>query len=187
MQASIRTLSLLGSLSVAAFAQPIAVKVDVAAPGKAVSPDLVGIFFEDLSHAADGGLYAELVQNRDFEYSAADRDGWTPLTAWQLVQRDGAQGSVAVETTAPLNENNSSYAVLTVEKAGGGVGLQNDGFDGFAVKAGDRYNLSLFARQLAGSASPLVVRLETKTGAVLAEARLPSPATAWSRCRSSGS
>ena len=181
MQASIRTLSLLGSLSVAAFAQPIAVKVDVAAPGKAVSPDLVGIFFEDLSHAADGGLYAELVQNRDFEYSAADRDGWTPLTAWQLVQRDGAQGSGAVETTAPLNENNSSYAVLTVEKAGGGVGLQNDGFDGFAVKAGDRYNLSLFARQLAGSASPLVVRLETKTGAVLAEARLPSPATSWKK------
>ena len=157
------------------------VTVQAGAPGKAVSPDLVGIFFEDLSHAADGGLYAELVQNRDFEYSAADRDGWTPLTAWQLVQRDGAQGSVTVETAAPLNENNSSHAVLTVEKAGGGVGLQNDGFDGFALKAGERYNLSLFARQLVGSASPLVVRLETKTGALIAEARLPEPATNWKK------
>ena len=65
-------LALLGSFSAAAFAQPITLKVDTATPGKAISPDLVGIFYEDLSHAADGGLYAELVQNRDFEYSPAD-------------------------------------------------------------------------------------------------------------------
>ena len=40
--------------------------------GKAISPDLFGIFFEDINYAADGGLYAELVQNRSFEYTAAD-------------------------------------------------------------------------------------------------------------------
>jgi hypothetical protein len=53
-------------------AQPTTVTVQAGAPGKRISPDLVGIFFEDLSFAADGGLYAELIQNRSFDYSKAD-------------------------------------------------------------------------------------------------------------------
>jgi alpha-L-arabinofuranosidase len=171
---------LVGAL-VPAQAQPTTVTVQAGAPGKAISPDLVGVFFEDLSYAADGGLYAELIQNRSFDYSAADRPEWTPLTAWQLVQREGAQGSATTETAQPLNPINSSYAVLTVEKPGAGVGLQNDGFGGIAVKAGDRYNLSLFARQLAGSVGPLTVRLETKAGALLAETRLPAPSADWKK------
>jgi alpha-L-arabinofuranosidase len=162
-------------------AEPTTVTVQAGAPGKRISPDLVGIFFEDLSYAADGGLYAELIQNRSFDYSDADHAGWTPLTAWQLVQRDGAQGSVAVENAQPINPVNTSYAVLTVEKQGGGVGLQNEGFGGIPVKAGERYDVSVFARQLAGSAAPLTVRLESKTGALLAEARLPAPTAAWKK------
>jgi alpha-L-arabinofuranosidase len=162
-------------------AEPTTVTVQAGAPGKRISPDLVGIFFEDLSFAADGGLYAELIQNRSFDYSDADHVGWTPLTAWQLVQRGGGQGSVAVETAQPLNPVNTSYAVLTVDKPGGGVGLQNEGFGGIAVKAGDRYDVSLFARQLAGSAAPLTVRLESKAGALLAEARLPAPTAVWKK------
>jgi alpha-L-arabinofuranosidase len=176
-------------LTVAAFslllpclhAQSTTVTIQAGAAGKRISPDLVGIFFEDLSFAADGGLYAELIQNRSFDYSDADHVGWTPLTAWQLVQRGGGQGLVAVETTQPLNTVNTSYAVLTVEKPGGGVGLQNEGFGGIAVKAGDRYDVSLFARQLAGSAGPLTVRLESKSGALLAEARLPAPTAGWKK------
>ena len=54
-----------------------------ASPGsKPISPNLFGIFFEDINYAADGGLYAELIQNRSFEYSASDRHDWHPLTAW---------------------------------------------------------------------------------------------------------
>lgn len=162
-------------------AQSTTITVQAGAAGKPISPDLVGIFFEDLSHAADGGLYAELIQNRSFDYSAADRPEWTPLTAWQLVQHGGGQGSVAVETAKPLNAVNPSYAVLTVENPGGGVGLQNEGFDGIPVKAGDRYDVSLFARQLAGTAFPLTVRLESKAGALLAEARLPAPSSDWKK------
>ena len=59
-------------------AQPTTVTVQAGAPGKPISPDLVGIFFEDLSDAADGGLYAELIRNRSFDYSDADHVGWTP-------------------------------------------------------------------------------------------------------------
>ena len=162
-------------------AQQVSVTVQAGAPGKAISPDLVGIFFEDLSYAADGGLYAELVQNRSFSYTPADNKDWQPLTAWQLVQRDGAQGSLTVETATPLNDHNQAHAVLTVTAPGDGVGLLNEGFDGIALKAGETYNLSLFARQLTGSAAPLSVRLESKTGALLAEATLPAPTTGWQK------
>ena len=52
------------------------------AGGKQISDELVGIFFEDISSAADGGLYAELLQNGSFEFNLAERDGWGPGTVW---------------------------------------------------------------------------------------------------------
>ena len=54
------------------------------AGGKQISDELVGIFFEDISSAADGGLYAELLQNGSFEFNLAERDGWGPGTAWRV-------------------------------------------------------------------------------------------------------
>jgi alpha-L-arabinofuranosidase len=175
------TLALLCSLSAAALAQPVTLKVDAAAPGKSISRDLVGIFFEDLSHAADGGLYAELVQNRDFEYSSADKAEWHALTSWQLVQRDGGRGSLATESAAPLHANTRHYAVLTIESPSGQVGLQNGGFDGIAVKAGERYDFAVFARRLSGAPAPLKIRLESKTGALLGEAVLSAPTESWTK------
>lgn len=68
-------------LTLAAHAEKTTVTVDANA-GKPISPDLVGIFFEDLNYAADGGLYAELVQNRSFEYNATEQPTWGPLTAY---------------------------------------------------------------------------------------------------------
>lgn len=46
--------------------------------------DLYGVFFEDINHAADGGLYAELVRNRSFEFNTIDKDGYHALTAWNV-------------------------------------------------------------------------------------------------------
>ena len=56
------------------------------AGGKAISDELIGIFFEDISSSADGGLYAELIQNGSFEYSPSERDGWGPGTAWKVIR-----------------------------------------------------------------------------------------------------
>ena len=173
-------LALLTLLS-AAPAQPITLTVDAAAPGKAISPDLVGIFFEDLSHSADGGLYAELVQNRDFEYSPADRPEWNALSSWQLVRRDGGQGSLAAESAAPLHANTPHYAVLTIDSPTGQVGLLNEGFDGISVKAGEGYDFSVFARRLSGAPAALTVRIESKAGVLLGEAVLPAPGETWAK------
>ena len=73
-------------------AQPInmtTITVQANQQGKPISPDLFGAFFEDLNYAADGGLYAELVQNRSFEYSPTEQRDWHPLKFWELQKRGG--------------------------------------------------------------------------------------------------
>jgi alpha-L-arabinofuranosidase len=112
-----------------------------AADRKQISDRLVGVFFEDISRAADGGLYAELVQNRDFEYTPGDREGndrgWNATKAWSL--SDGR--TPVIDTAAPLHPNNPHHVKLR-----GGDRLRNDGFDGIPVVAGKEYRFSAFAR-----------------------------------------
>ena len=124
--------------------------------GKAISDELIGIFFEDISSSADGGLYAELLQNGSFEYSPAERDGWGPGTAWKQVRPGHSLGTMQVRMDNPLNVNNSTYMRLHTErvkefydyKGWKGYGLQNDGFDGISVKAGEKYDFSVFMRNI---------------------------------------
>ena len=84
-----------------AHAETTTVTVDVNT-GKPISPDLVGIFFEDLNYAADGGLYAELAQNRSFEYQATEQPTWAPLTGWEFIQR--GSGAVFLRTRIELSD-----------------------------------------------------------------------------------
>ena len=133
------------------------------AGGKAISRELWGIFFEDINYAGDGGLYAEMVQNHSFEYSLAEHEGWGPTTAWRFVKPGHSTGDVTVNMDRPLHPNNPHYVTLEAEVVGlfrgdsplHGVGLQNAGFDGMSLKAGERYNVSLWAR----GRMPLVVAL----------------------------
>ncbi len=173
----------------AAPAQTLTLGIDASAPGKAISPDLIGVFFEDLSHAADGGLYAELVQNRSFEYSALSRPEWNNLSAWELAER-GGRGSLALDGAFPLHRNNPHYAVLEVRQQGE-VALINAGFDGIPVRAGESYDLDLFARRLYAGGRwdgkkspaplPVLARLEAKDGTVLAETPLEVVSGEWLR------
>ncbi len=122
---------------------------------KDISPDLMGIFFEDISYAADGGLYAELIQNRDFEYTADDHRGWDAKTAWKL---EGEGTTWTIETQAPIHKNNAHYAVLKTTVPG--AKLTNEGWDGIPLQKGKKYDFSLFTK----GAGPLRVSLvEGKT------------------------
>lgn len=146
---------------------------------KAISPDLWGIFFEDLNYAADGGLYAELLQNRSFEYSPIANRDWNFLIGWELI-RQGGKCSFALEDKAPVHPNNPHYLVLTTETAGE-VGLRNFGFDGIALQAGQKYDVSFFARELAGEIGSFTVRLEGRKGEILGEATLGGPSRNWAK------
>ncbi|MFT4023303.1 MAG: hypothetical protein QM664_05920 [Flavihumibacter sp.] len=95
-----------------------------------ISDKLIGIFFEDINYAADGGLYAEMLQNRDFEYHPADREyrdsSWNALHSWKTT---GAGTRLGIDSLQPLHPNNKHYAVLTTREAGGG--LVNTGWTAF--------------------------------------------------------
>ncbi|MDN5288503.1 MAG: alpha-L-arabinofuranosidase domain protein [Mucilaginibacter sp.] len=150
--------------------------------GKPISPDLFGIFFEDLSYAADGGLYAELIQNRSFEYSPADSKDWNPLTAWEYITKGYGYGTISVETTTPVSINNPHYVVLNVEEEGTeGVGLSNSGFDGIVLKAGEKYDFSVFLKQLSDKSIPVLVKLEGKKGTVYGEATFATQTKDWKK------
>ena len=135
---------------------------------KAISDKLVGIFFEDISYAADGGLYAELVQNRDFEYSSSDRNEWNALTAWEHSK------GVRVETAQPLSKVNPHYVVMRADT------LYNIGWDGIADK-GTAYDFSMYARMMADGAKQMNVALVADDGTVMAEGKLKVAGREWKR------
>lgn len=156
--------------------EPFAVKVSPQPDGaKAITDKLIGIFFEDINYAADGGLYAELVQNRDFEYSAADRGGWDAMTAWS-VEGDGCTHILADD---PVHANNPHY--ISVSAGAAGLSLVNSGYDGIVVTKGERYRLSLFARS--ASRQKLDLSLRTPDGKVIGRASVTVRPSGWSRCK----
>ncbi len=122
--------------------------------GKKISNELIGIFFEDISMSADGGLCAELIQNGSFEFSPAERDGWGPGTAWRSIRPGHSLGYIEPRQQDPIHPNNPNYMRLNIERVGmyydyngwTGVGIQNDGYDGILLKGGDKYDFSVFLR-----------------------------------------
>ena len=101
--------------------------------------DLFGIFFEDINHAADGGLYAELVQNRSFEFDPIDNKNYNSLTAWE--KSDSVKWSI--ESVSPLNEENIHYLVVSTQDGGY---IRNLGFNtGIYVEKGKQYDFSMYA------------------------------------------
>ncbi|MBB4905558.1 alpha-L-arabinofuranosidase C-terminal domain-containing protein [Actinophytocola algeriensis] len=149
------------------------VTVDTAATGPAISDDMYGVFFEDINRAADGGLYAELVQNRSFEYDRADNASYTPLTGWAPRSGDPQ----VVDDAGRLNERNRRYLKLPLPG-----GLINAGYNsGIHVEKGKRYDFSVWARTDQAT-TPLTVSVTDPAGAALADPlRLTVRGATWTR------
>lgn len=147
--------ALLPSPAHAEAAADYTITVDPSARGAAIDDTMYGVFYEDINRAADGGLYAELVQNRSFEYSTADNASYTPLTSWT------ADGTAEVLNDAGrLNERNRNYLSL-----GAGSSVANSGYNtGIHVEKGEKYDFSVWAR--AESGTTLTVTLRDAAGAL---------------------
>ncbi len=130
--------------------------IDAADEVHDISDTLFGIFFEDINFAADGGLYAEMVKNRSFEfteYAANDQ-----LHGWTAVNKAGLE-VVKNDQATYLNENNPNYLVITNEKTDP-AGASNPGWlDGMYVKEGEGYRFSVYARAMNGYEGPVYVDL----------------------------
>ncbi len=161
------------------------------AGGKEISDNLIGIFFEDISSSADGGLNAELIQNGSFEYNIAERDGWGPSTAWRVSRPGHSLGLAEAKQQEPIHPNNPNYMRLNVERARQfydyrgwvGFGLENNGFDGISVKAGAKYNFSVFMRNVKGNAKKVRVSLVVPgfQEKLLADAEFTADAASWKK------
>ena len=151
MNRKLIAMAVIASLALGAGA---AKPVKAPAGGKKISNELIGIFFEDISMSADGGLCAELIQNGSFEFSPSERDGWGPGTAWRSIRPGHSLGYIEPRQQDPIHPNNPNYMRLNIERVGHyydyngwtGVGIQNDGYDGILLKGGDKYDFSVFLR-----------------------------------------
>ncbi|UKK67527.1 alpha-N-arabinofuranosidase [Prevotella communis] len=170
------------------------------AGGKAISDELIGIFFEDISSAADGGLYAELLQNGSFEFNPGERDGWGAGTAWKQIRPGHSLGTLQVRMDNPIHPNNPTYMRLHTErvkeyydyKGWKGFGIENTGFNGISVKAGEKYDFSAFFRipsAISHQPSAFQIRIALvepqgwgKDPKLLAEAHLEIDAKSWQKC-----
>ncbi|MGH9496693.1 MAG: alpha-L-arabinofuranosidase C-terminal domain-containing protein [Candidatus Sulfotelmatobacter sp.] len=155
---------------------PAIINVDLAHPGAAISPQMFGIFFEDINFAADGGLYPELVKNRSFEFS-------DPLMGWhedmELSSKGlgASKGELSVRTENALNETNPHYLRVRVYQPG--YGFRNTGFRGMGIKSGAEYRLSAYVR----SEGPKAIRAAVldKSGKEIASGKLEGFEGGWKR------
>ena len=138
-----------GAMAVVAKAQTHQFNIQANKLGAPVQPTMYGIFFEDINFGADGGLYAEMVENRSFEFPSH-------LMGW------GTFGNVSVSDVKPAFERNPHY--VTLLSAGHDQkfsGLENKGFFGMGVKKGMKYDFSVYARlnSLQGKAAKIRVEI----------------------------
>ncbi|MFC8429137.1 alpha-L-arabinofuranosidase C-terminal domain-containing protein [Streptomyces sp. NPDC057253] len=162
-----------GTIPAPAHAEDVtdyAITVDPTAKGARIDDTMYGVFFEDINRAADGGLYAELVQNRSFEYSTADNTSYTPLTAWTV---DGT--AQVVNDGGRLNDRNRAYLSLAA-----GSSVTNAGYNtGIHVEAGKKYDFSVWAR--AAAATALTVSLRDADGTLATAREVAVTKSGWTR------
>ena len=119
---------------ISASAQTHRFDIDLKHPGAEIQPTMYGIFFEDINFAADGGLYAELVKNRSFEFPCDALQGWK------------AFGSIEVRNDGPFDRNPHYVRLSDPGHAHRWTGLDNEGFFGIGFKEGEEYRFSVWAR-----------------------------------------
>lgn len=141
-----------------------------------ISDKLIGIFFEDISRAADGGLCAELLQNGDFEYNG-EKKGWNAATAWKGVELSASTGDknvpARISTENGVSKNNSHFVMM------GSTPIYNTGWEGIAIKRGATYDVGLYARCVDGKKKQLTVALVDKEGLSIAQAKMKIQGAEW--------
>lgn len=174
---SYRAIALACLTSLSSSAAPATLTVDMAKTLHPVSPSLFGIFFEDINCSADGGLYAELVRNRNFE------DG-DKADHWDIVTNASAEVSHTIDKSAPVSPKNPRSLRVEIKQPGTGrVALVNNGFWGISVEKGHVYELSLLTRSDNAFKGGLTATLESQDGVVYAKATLGRPGTDWKAWR----
>ena len=129
-----------------AYAAPNEMTVITNKPGAKVQSTMYGIFFEDINFAADGGLYAEMVKNRSFEFPQ-NFMGWRTF------------GNVELKNDGPFDKNPHYVRLSYAGHAHKHTGIENEGFFGISTKKGEKYRFSVWARCPEGGKSTILVQV----------------------------
>ena len=213
-----KTITLLGVaalLSMTGMAQKTGneIHIDFAKKGAEVPAGMFGIFFEEINHSGEGGLYAELVQNRAFEDTSVPegytvRDGqlfgpqlnnhltgtftggagyrWpsTEIPAWSLEQTVGSGAAMSLCKEYPLHPATPTSLAIRLPQAGSRVTLTNSGFWGMNIVKGEKYSLRFYVRKETKYKGDVKVRLVGEKGEVLAERKIDlKPSGDWTEYR----
>jgi alpha-N-arabinofuranosidase len=149
---------------------PVTLKVALDAPGASIAKTMVGVFFEDINFAADGGLYPERVKNRSFEFP-------DPLMGWKRAVPGG--GSFAVRADGGVSKGNPHY--LRIVATATDFGMLNDGFRGVGVEAGKSYTFSVVARRVGNGPSSLRAEIRDTGGRVYGSTKVEGIGGGWAR------
>jgi Alpha-L-arabinofuranosidase len=134
---------------------------------KKISNKLIGVFFEDINYAADGGLYAELLRNKDFEYTDKDHVGWNASTGWKSDQ------PIVISTDKSLSKNNLHYAIINKSS------LINSGWDNIISSKGNNFDFSMYARCIDDRKNQLIISLVDSLGNSIAEGKIKIEGNEW--------
>lgn len=159
------------SSSEAQTTKSIIIKVNQ--PKTEIQPTMWGIFFEDINLAADGGLYAELVKNRSFEFAK-------PLMGWKILKPDTTAG-ILIINQQETNPDNPRFIRITRDNETEKFGLSNEGFRGMGVKQGMTYHFSVLARPVGNSSIKLRIELVNAKGNAIGRATLVPDGNGWGK------
>ncbi|MBW4889340.1 alpha-N-arabinofuranosidase [Mucilaginibacter sp. HMF5004] len=164
-------LSLFNFAVIAQNNPPIVLKIDAAKAKAKVSPTLYGIMTEEINHSYDGGIYAELIQNRIFKDDNKAPAHWSLIGTADL-------GSISLENNQRINDSLTVCLKLSAANASKGnrVGFANDGYWGIPIRPKTTYHASFYAK---GDALPFTVSLESNDGKVLATATIKPLIDKW--------
>ncbi len=144
--------------------------LDAAKRGAEINPLHYGIFFEEINHAGDGGLYAELVRNRSFEENSQSADYW----------RSANNSTLSLTQDYPLNSNNPTALKVVIRAANSGA--RNEGYWGMKFVKGETYKISLWARVSEGEYSgTLKAQIRTSTGKTIGTASFKDINDGWQK------
>ncbi len=155
-------------LSFQAFSSGVSIDIQTKKPVASVSKDMYGIFFEDINFGADGGLYAEMVKNRSFEFPQS-------LMGWNFF------GNVVLDTKGCPFDKNPHYVRLGYSGHGEKhTGLENEGFRGMGFKKDASYRFSVWARVSSGE-QKIRVEFIDETNEVIAKNELSFNSSDWKK------
>lgn len=170
------------------FALPATIDIDVDKPGPTIPPDFNGLMTEEINHSYDGGLFAELIQNRTFQDPLPRLDRKHPASTapadppihWSVVQDAGGTAQMHADRNDPVNA--SLPISLRLDLAGGRAGVANDGYWGIPSRPDTKFSVNFYAKSAGGFSGPVTAQIVTDDGGKIVGSAGTAPiTTSWQK------